>query len=68
MPLETMGVGDRGRWLGGVDKVTAVMGSCVGLCKPGLQVLNQKPKMGPLFHLDTWVKRTSPKLACNLSQ
>jgi hypothetical protein len=27
-----------------VDEVTAVAGSCIGLCKPGLWVLGQKPK------------------------
>jgi hypothetical protein len=40
-------VGDGGRWWGGVDEVTAAAGSCVGLRKPGLWVLGQKPKTGP---------------------
>jgi len=40
-------VGDGGRWWGGVDEVTAAVGSCVGLRKPGLRVLGQKPKTGP---------------------
>ena len=35
-------VGDGGRWWGGVDKVTAVVGSRFRLCKLGLQVLGQK--------------------------
>ena len=30
-----------------MDEVTAVAGSCVGLRKPGLWVLGQKPETGP---------------------
>jgi len=41
-------VGDGGRWWGGNDKVMAVVGSCVGLRKPGLWVLGQKPETSPL--------------------
>jgi len=39
---------DGGRWWGGVDEVTVVVGSCVRLRKPGLQVLAQNPETGPL--------------------
>ena len=41
-------MGDGGRWWGGDDKVTVVVGSHVGLCKPGLRVWGQKPETGPL--------------------
>ena len=40
-------MGDGERWWGGVDKVTAAAGSCVGLHKPGLWVLGQKLETGP---------------------
>jgi hypothetical protein len=40
-------VGDGERWWGGVDKVTAAAGSCIGLHKLGLWVLGQKPETGP---------------------
>jgi hypothetical protein len=41
-------VGYGGRWWGGIDKVTAVVGSHTGLRKPGLRFLGQKPETGPL--------------------
>jgi hypothetical protein len=41
-------VGNGGRWWGGDNDVTAVVGSCVGLRKPGLWVLGQKPETSPL--------------------
>jgi hypothetical protein len=46
--LEIAVVGSGGRWWGGVDEVTAVVGLRVGLRKPGLLVLGQKPETGPL--------------------
>ena len=41
-------VGDGGRWWGGVDEVTVVVGLRVRLRKLGLCVLGQKPETGPL--------------------
>ena len=41
-------MGDGGRWWGGDDEVTAVVGLCVGLRKPGLRVWGQKLETGPL--------------------
>jgi hypothetical protein len=41
-------VGDGGRWWGGDDEVTAVVGSRVRLRKPGLRVWGQKPETGLL--------------------
>jgi hypothetical protein len=41
-------VGDGGRWWGGDDKMMAVVGSRVGLLKPGLRVLGQKLETSPL--------------------
>jgi len=41
-------VGDGGRWWGGVYEVTAVVGSHIGLRKPGLRVWGQNPETGPL--------------------
>jgi len=46
--LEIAVVGDGGRWWGGNDKVTAVVGSRVGLRKPGWWVWGQKPETSPL--------------------
>ena len=45
-PCETTAGDDAERWWGGVDEVTAVVGSRVGLCKPGLWVWDQKPETG----------------------
>jgi hypothetical protein len=41
-------VGDGERWWGDDDEVTSVVGSRVGLRKPGLRVLGQNPETGPL--------------------
>jgi hypothetical protein len=43
-PCETAAGDDAERWWGGVDEVMAVVGSRVGLRKPGLRVLGQKPE------------------------
>jgi hypothetical protein len=47
-PLEIEMVGDGERWWGGDDEVTSMVGSRVGLRKPGLRVLGQNPETGPL--------------------
>jgi hypothetical protein len=41
-------VGDGERWWGGDDEVMSVVGSRIGLRKPGLQVWGQNPETGPL--------------------
>jgi hypothetical protein len=41
-------VGDGERWWGGDNEVTLVVGSRVGLRKPGLRVWGQNPETGPL--------------------
>jgi hypothetical protein len=47
--LNNIAVGDNAeRWWDRVDKVTVVVGSRIGLHKPGLWVWGQKPETSPL--------------------